>query len=219
MKKTILWIVAAIVIILLAIYAYKANNPGLFGADTFVQEKDAVLLLDQKPSNSTTVTYAKLSKSGYVKIYSTKANGSKVLIGTSALLTAGEHRNIVIDNTTGTTQTGSTISANIVADNGDGVYSDDDSETLVAISDKGASATVKEDAEESTSLDDHALEHQLAEAGYTVNNEEVAEEEATSSESVNQNDNSSTTLDVGDDSMTHEEGGESIDGTNDVMVQ
>ncbi|MBU0750249.1 hypothetical protein KKH15_01905 [Patescibacteria group bacterium] len=163
MKK---WIIGAVVVIVLAAAAWYFYDQKMAEA-SLVTDENAVLVADQQPGDETVVSYAKLSKPGYVVVYSTEANGTKTVLGSSDLLTAGEHRNVKVRHTGGTSINGSVVTATIVADDGDGSYSAE-TDTEVVSED---SAAVSNDAELDTMMSDEDLAVMLDEAGYDVSAE------------------------------------------------
>lgn len=159
MKK---WIVVAVLVVIVAGLAWyfwmsKKADTGL------VTEENVVLLSDQQPDDETVVSYAKLAEPGYVTIYGTDANGNQVVVGTSDLLPAGEHKNVRVHHRSGSsTKDGSTITAVVVADDGDGSYTAEDE----VIEEADDSALVSDEAELDTDLTDEELADLLEDAGY-----------------------------------------------------
>ncbi|HVW71575.1 MAG TPA: hypothetical protein VHB93_00270 [Candidatus Paceibacterota bacterium] len=143
-------------------------------ASTLVTNDNAVLLQDQKPGTDTVVTYAKLSKPGYVVIYSTSTAGEKTVAGQSDLLTAGEHRDVHVHTTGTQVASGGTIVAAVVADNGDGTYDANDTEVLAG-DDAAATAEVSDTASLDESPSDADLAKLLDEAGYDLSDSAQAD--------------------------------------------
>ncbi|MBU2103547.1 hypothetical protein KKD81_00600 [Patescibacteria group bacterium] len=171
MKSKILLIV--VVIVLLGAFAWYWNNAKEVEA-SLVSDENAVLVSDQQPADETVVTYAKLSKPGYVVVYSADTDGNKSVLGTSELMSAGEHRNVHVKHRNGAISAGGSISAAIVADNGDGSFSEE-SDTDVAAEDD---AMISEDADLDLSISDEDLAALLEDAGYDLSAEtETAVEE------------------------------------------
>lgn len=167
-------LVIVVVAALLGWYWFENKHQKI---DDLVLEENAVLIQDQPAGDETVVTYAKLSKPGYVLVYSTDANGQRTLLGSSDLLPAGEHKRVLITHRGGGSQTGSALSAEIVADNGDGVYTEGDTELLVEEGDAGTEAEMSDEAVLDTDLSDEELEALLDDAGYTTEEEEAGTEE------------------------------------------
>lgn len=177
------WVVlVAIAVVLIVVFTGKDKNEDMM--ETLVQEENAVLVMDQQPGEETVVSYAKLSKPGYVKVYSTDTAGNKEVLGTSSLLTAGEHKNIKVLHSGNSSKKGSKISAVIVADDGDGAYTETDSEVLVETSTEETMAEISEEANLSVELSDEELEGLLENAGYTTSEDLDGDSENPISDSV-----------------------------------
>ena len=169
------WTILVIVVVaaLLGWYWFENKHQKI---DDLVLEENAVLIQDQPSGDETVVTYAKLSKPGYVLVYSPDASG-RTLLGSSDLLPAGEHKRVLIVHRGGGSRVGNSLSAEVVADNGDGVYTEGDTEVLVEEGDAGTEAEVSDEAVLDTDLTDEELEGLLEEAGYTTEEEEAGTEE------------------------------------------
>jgi hypothetical protein len=182
MKKFITILVIVIIVILIFV-AFKGKDD----YESIVTEDNAVLILDQQPSDdSVVVSYAKLSQPGYVLVSEVdSATNEPVVVGASELLSAGEHIGVTVlrrDSKNHASDT--TVTATIVADNGDGVYDEaTDTEILTKSNPEGtvevevfSEAMVSEDAEELVELSLEELAELLEEAGYNVNEQAMIEE-------------------------------------------
>ncbi|MBU1293102.1 hypothetical protein KJ819_03515 [Patescibacteria group bacterium] len=180
MKSKVL--IIAVVVILLGAFAWYWNNSQQAEA-SLITDENAVLVSDQQPSDETVVTYAKLAQSGYVVVYSTDAAGNKSVVGSSELMSAGEHRNVHVKHRNGAIVAGGTISAAIVVDDGDGSFSEESDTAVVAEDD----AMISEDAELALNVSDEDLAALLEDAGYDLSAEteaSVEEEQVTEENSV-----------------------------------
>lgn len=120
-----------------------------------VRGEDAVLLQDQPADEEVIVSYARLSKPGYVVVYETNANGDRETVGQSEYLEAGEHRNVVVTRSQARTGNPGSLSAVVVADDGDGSYdAAGDSQELAVSSEAEADAS----AEVNLTLTDEEIE-------------------------------------------------------------
>ncbi|MEZ4103658.1 MAG: hypothetical protein R3B55_03895, partial [Candidatus Paceibacterota bacterium] len=166
--NTIKWVLlVAIAIILVVVFTGKDKKEDMM-EDTLVMEENAVLVMDQQPGEETVVSYAKLSKPGYVVVYSSDASGKKEVLGTSAFLSAGEHKNIKVVHSGNSSKKGSKISAVIVADDGDETYTESDNEVLVETTTEDSMAEISEEAVLDENISDEDLENLLEDAGYTT---------------------------------------------------
>jgi len=161
-----------------------------------VTDENAVLVSDQQPGDETIVTYAKLAKPGYVVIRATDTSGTKVVLGASDLLPAGEHRNVHVRHRSGTSViSGTAITAEIIVDNGDGTF--DEASDNESVADDGA--IVDGNAELDLTLSDNDLSMLLDDAGYTT-------EASTSSDEVEAtNDESEDTSAMDDDTVMEDD--------------
>lgn len=182
--NAIKWVVlVAIAVVLIVVFTGKDKKDGEM--ETLVMEENAVLVMDQQPGEETVVSYAKLSKPGYVVVYSTDESGNKAVLGSSTLLSAGEHKNVKVMHSGNSSKKGSRVSAIIVADNGDEIYSEEDAEVLVETSTEESMAGISEEAVLDENISDEDLENLLEDAGYTVEvessdeSDSMMEEEAT----------------------------------------
>ncbi len=146
--------------------------------ESLVSEKDAVLVEDQQPGDTTIVTYAKLSQTGYVAVYATDASGNTTLLGTSDLLAAGEHRNVPVRHSTGAAHSG-TITGRVIADDGDGTFNEG-ADTAVLAEDSGEASA---DAELDLGVSDEDLAELLEGAGYDAS-VETSQEDAGSAAGI-----------------------------------
>lgn len=193
----------AIVIILLALIVVVATSPSKEKYVALVEEDNAVLVTDQQPGDEVTVNYVKLDKPGYVSVYSKSQDGAQELLGTSALLSAGEHRNVSVPLNK-TVVSGNTVRIAAVADNGDGEF---DEETDVAVLDQNNEEVsfeidITPDAPIAEEVD---LIDLADDAGYSVNEDSdlVNTEEASMEESMEEEE--SLDEDIIDSESTGEE--------------
>ncbi len=180
MSKIKIVLLLAIAVVLVIVFMGKNKKDDKI--ETLVEEENAVLVMDQQPGEETVVSYAKLSKPGYVKVYSTDTSGKQEVLGTSSLLSAGEHKNIKVVHSGMTSKKGSKISAVVVADDGDELYSETDSEVLVETSVEESMAEISEEAVLDENISDEDLENLLEDAGYTT--EEESSDESGSENSM-----------------------------------
>lgn len=219
MGKIRIILLVIIAIVLIVIFTRKDKKEDVLGVtETLVEEENAVLVMDQQPGEETVVSYAKLSKPGYVVVYSSDASGKKEVLGTSALLSAGEHKNIKVVHSGMTSKKGSKISAVVVADNGDETYTESDNEVLVETTTEESMAEISEDAVLDESISDEDLGNLLEDAGYTVeeesNDDSETMEEDTKNEEENNMDDSVETGTNGTDESTEISGETTVETGN-----
>lgn len=157
---------------------YQILRSGHAPGNSAIEEKNAVLLLDQsKDSNEYVVSYAKLSKPGYVLIYSIDRSGRRSVVGRSELLAAGEHVNVRIAKIEGSggssSETGgaTSIFASIVADDGDGVFDETRDSDVLFDGDGVSEASEYVFAESPEVSSAEELAQLLADQGYTVSDD------------------------------------------------
>lgn len=167
MKKVLLLVVIAVVVILAITLSKKDDMP-----QPLTSEENVVVIADQKTDveeNTITVGYAKLSKPGFV-VLSTKNSqtGEMMVLGTSTLLSAGEHFNIKVKRTGQIISSGKTeiVAASLVADNGDGEYSDADN---ALTTETGDEAMIALDIEKDGELSVEEVVGELEDNGYVIN--------------------------------------------------
>lgn len=175
MKKSISIILVLVIIVVIAVAFSRKSHE----SESLVKESNAVVIADQNSQNTADaikISYAKLSKPGFVVVSSKDtATGQTVVVGSSELLPAGEHINVVVRRASKRSSTATLpelVTATIVADNGDSLYSTDDELLLT----DDLSATVSDDAVISNDVDqileDLSMEEvlgQLKESKYTLN--------------------------------------------------
>jgi len=172
-SKTIKISVAVVVIIVLIILGLRGGEEEMDESTTLVTEDNAVLVVDQPLENSTVVSYAKLSKPGFIIIYDTTVTGEKTVLGNSALLPAGEYTNVVVKHRrsgSSRNKNTNTTTVNVVADNGDGEFTEEDSDVLVAESE----VEVNEESDPIEDVTEENIGELLEDEGYVVD-EEVSE--------------------------------------------
>lgn len=159
------WLLVALAAAAVLTAAWLLIAPPRDSFASTVLEDDAVLIMDQPSSDSTVVSYAKLSKPGFIVVSSTEANGKTQVLGTSDFLPAGEYRHVLVKHSGGKrASSGSSVTATVVADDGDESFDPStDTEALVE-DDASADASAEVPAE----LTDEELSDALDEAGYTV---------------------------------------------------
>jgi|GEM_PF-4641560 len=170
MNRTRNIIIALVVVALVAAGLWYVGRKT--EASTLVEADNAVLLMDQQPGEETVVTYAKLSKPGFVVIYQTREDGTREELGSGERLDEGEHRNVTVKHRGGTRSSGA-ISAAIVADDGNGVYDEGDTESLVTEGDPGTEAEASDDAVLDLALTDDEVALELEDAGYVIDEDYV----------------------------------------------
>lgn len=177
MKKSISIILVLVIIVVIAVAFSRKSHE----SESLVKESNAVVIADQNSQNTADaikISYAKLSKPGFVVVSSKDtATGQTVVVGSSELLPAGEHFNLTVKRTSKRSSTATLpelVTATIVADNGDSLYSTDDELLLT----DDLSATVSDDAVISNDVDqileDLSMEEvlgQLKESKYTLNDD------------------------------------------------
>lgn len=200
-----------VVVAIVAVVVFTGKDKGMDSMEeTLIQEENAVLIMDQQPGETTVVSYAKLSKPGYVVVYSQDAAGNKQVLGTSDLLNAGEHKNITVVHSGRMTQAGDTVSAVVVADDGDETYTESDSEVLVETTTDESMAEISLDAVLDENISDEVLGDILEDAGYTVVETEM---ETTDEVMESENDTEMTseeTVEMTDESMESTESEETM---------
>lgn len=206
MKKGLVFFILIVLVVLAIIFVPGKDK----AVESFVEEANAVIMADQQPGDSAVAHYVKLENSGYVVVYGQDENGVRTVLGTSALLPAGEHYNVVV-TLSQPTQSGTTIQAEVVADNGDEMF--DESDEVVAGVD--ADAMISEDA-----TGDIDLAAEAEAEGYSVvesedesmeESEEVISEEMPAEES-SESTEEMMTEDESTEEMTSEETSETVDG-------
>ena len=169
----------AVLIIVIALGVYAAHGTAPVADASLVSNGNALLLPNQPSSSDTVVPYVKLSQPGFVIVYTTTTTTqTKQVLGTSDLLSAGEHRNVHVHHDNGAKPAdGSAISATIVADNGDGTYTaGDDTQTLLP-DDQQPTADISDDAVVDDAPTDEQLAAELSDAGYDVNQDAVVNDD------------------------------------------
>jgi len=208
----------AIVIILLALIVIIATSSSKEEYVSLVEEDNAVLVADQQPGDEVTVNYVKLDKPGYVSVYSKGQNGAQELLGTSALLSAGEHRNVSVPLKKRVVS-GNTVRIGVVADDGDGEF--DQELDLNVLDEDGEEVSfevvVVDDAPNAEEVD---LADLADDAGYDVNEdsdilddseemndseEEMTEEDSMSEDSESMEDDSQEEMDDSNEEITEED--------------
>lgn len=157
-------------LVVLFVSIYYMMGGGRSGDSSAVQGENVVVLPDQaSDSDVYVVSYAKLSRPGYVLIYAWDEAGVRHVVGRSALLAAGEHTNVYIAKFEGVSVgAGASIEAAIVADNGDGVY-DASTDTEVLFGGTGeAKAKVYESTKSADDSSSDEQSQQPAGSGYTA---------------------------------------------------
>jgi len=219
------FVVGGILIIVIALGLYAAHGTAPAADAALVTNDNAILLPDQPSTTDTVVPYVKLSQPGFVLVYTTTTTtttGGRQVLGTSDLLSAGEHRNVRVHHHNGSKPAnGSTITATIVADNGDGTYSaDSDTQTLIP-DDEQPTADVSEDAVVDMTQTDEEIATELTNAGYDVNEDVVESDQpvqdesaATTNESVETETDTPTSTDE-----TDLDSSDTASSTDDIEVQ
>lgn len=129
-NKDILYIaVGVIVFAALAWYLWPQNKSSEKGviskpSDTpapLMVGKNAIYVDDQLPSINVTVSFAVLEKAGFIAIHESKDGKPGATIGVSALLPAGDNRNVLI-KLSRISKNGEEMFAMLHADNGNRVW-------------------------------------------------------------------------------------------------
>ncbi|MCA9353696.1 hypothetical protein KC842_02385 [Candidatus Nomurabacteria bacterium] len=181
MKKFLAFVVLALAIVVIIVISDKKDdvdtdeNLSTQMPASLVEEENAVILADQKPGMAATVSYAKLAQPGFIIIYKTDTEtNTKKVVGTSALLPAGENFNVEVTLTEETTS-GDSISAELTADDGDGEYSEE-TDTPVLDGEEAVSSD-GEISEDAPAIEEIVVSDLVEEEGYTLVEETVVEEE------------------------------------------
>jgi hypothetical protein len=134
MKKPTI-IALALLIPLAAVLIFFVTRQKAPVSTPVAEKENAVVLADtqSQENDSVTISYAKLSKPGYVVVTSLNpATKAETIIGTSAWLDAGEYNDFQIPSTwnDSTGPQWETVTVTLVADDGDQVLTDEDTELL-----------------------------------------------------------------------------------------
>jgi len=102
-KNTIIAVVTVLVIAGVGWYFYtsprgeEAPNPDSnANVSGMLAEDNAVVAMEQRPGNTVTVSAVYLAEPGYVVIHESADGAPGAILGASALLSAGENRNVVV---------------------------------------------------------------------------------------------------------------------------
>jgi len=191
MKKIILGVAGVVVIILIFVSLNREEIVVTEEEKTVVVEENVVVVAEQNDEEETVVSYAKLSKPGYVLIYGQDSNNNKIVVGSSDYLEVGEHTNIKIKHQVKKAMIVGKITVNTVADNGDQSFSSDDEETLS----EETEVVVDIEATDPEELTGEEIVELIEDAGYEINEEVEVEFVAEI------NDDNSSTEEIEDDEM------------------
>lgn len=186
MQRIILLVLAIAIVGIGSFYMLRGGEELTYTAT--VEEENAVLLVDQPTqADDYVVSYAKLAQPGYVLIHSVNPEtGESEVVGTSGLLTAGEHTNVRITKRSraGTNERAAraALRASIVADNGDGAFNAEEDTAVLVEGDESSEVVESETATNPEELTEEEIGELLEEAGYTVveENDGITEEIAES---------------------------------------
>ena len=128
MMNKYLWVVGLLVVLGLGYYLVKGRTQGPATSEvtqevpaTVPGEKNLVLVTDYQAGKTATVARVVLEKPGYVMIHEDASGKTGAIIGTSALLPAGESTDVVV-NLKRASKDGEVLYAMLHLDDGDGKF-------------------------------------------------------------------------------------------------
>lgn len=174
--KKIIAIIILLLILAIALFFIKDEdfmNRNDDKSVSLVSEENALVALDQIPSDQTIVSYAKLSQDGYIILFNASSTDAKnKKIDASKFLEKGEYVNVVIEHSDYKPLNKSTIKVVGVADDGDKQFKADlDINQLT----KESEIVLHTDAKDLTQFKLEDIINVIKEAGYTVNPEVEAQ--------------------------------------------
>jgi len=180
MRKFI-WLVVLIVVVLIVV-ALVLGGDSPEPTESILADQNAVLVEDQKPADQTVVTFAKLSKPGFVALLGASSGTSTpALMGASDWLAAGEYRHLTIEHNDGQVLPhGSAVAIVTLADDGNKKFElGVDKEILFQPNTRATGtrgfALIKDEAESVDEPSEEELASMLVEAGYELLPEPSAE--------------------------------------------
>ncbi len=130
-QKTLIILGVVVVILGGATFFYRDNNVepattgdsvGLPAQTGLVIGNNAIYVADQAPAQAVLVAVVRLEQTGLVVIHEDKSGQPGQILGTSAVLSAGETKNLTPIKLSRLTKDGETLYAMLHLDDGDGVF-------------------------------------------------------------------------------------------------